>query len=109
MNIEVHLPKEMEPYAEDLKFFFSTMVRKLHTNRHKGVGYNVPLPALLTGIEKELGEVAQALDTQGQFEVAIEAADVANFAFLLAREVWHMSRQSFEGERKEFNQKRMLK
>ena len=92
-KLEIHLPPEMEPYRADLEFFFSTMVRKLHTNRHKGTGHFSPVVAL-DGLEQEVLEARQALK-QGQFEFGVECADIANFAFLAARSAWEMTREDF--------------
>ena len=95
-DLRVPLPPELEPFRHDLEYFMSTMVRKLHTNRHKGSGRDYSPSEMLAGAFRELEEVEKARNEQGQFEVAIECADVANFMFLMARGVWNMTRDEFK-------------
>jgi len=95
-ELRVYLPAEMEPYRGDLEFFVATMVRKLHTNRHKSVGTDLHPGRMLVLAEKELEEAVEAWLNQGQFELGVECADLANLAFLAARGAWHMTRQEFE-------------
>lgn len=102
-DLRVPLPTEMEPYRADLEYFVSTMVRKLHTNRHKGVGRDLDLNDMLSMARKELDEARDALDNEGQFEFGVECADVANFVFLAARSGWHMTRKQYDEMRKRSN------
>tara|TARA_B100001179_G_scaffold211761_1_gene179264 strand:- start:1207 stop:1542 length:336 start_codon:yes stop_codon:yes gene_type:complete len=95
MNLSINIPDEMAPYADDIEFFVTLMVRKLHTNRHKGTGKQLNLKSMAHFARGELAEVEQALAEQGQFEVAVECADVANFAFLMARSALNMTREEF--------------
>lgn len=97
-RMSVHLPKEMLPYKEDLEFFVSLMVRKLHTNRHKGTDVGSLNPVLLLrAAAHEISEAHEAIADKGQFEAAVECADVANFAFLAAMASLHMTREDFRG------------
>lgn len=106
-TIEVYVPDEMVEFAPDLQYFFNTMVRKLHVNRHKGVGKAHDLKMLIGGIKVETAELEKAIDQEGQFDAPLEAADVANFGFLVARSMWHMTREEFEKVRRDLNLAKM--
>lgn len=98
MNIEVHLPKELASFKEDLEFFVSLMVRKMHTNRHKGTGVDLCPIQMLRLAQAEINEALMATKHEGQFETAVECADVANFAFLSAMASLHMTRDDFKNK-----------
>lgn len=98
-SLNVPIPEEMEPYRDDLEYFFVTMVRKLHVNRHKGTSKDTSLGRLMQGLDAERAEVNKALHNEGQFDVPLELADVANFAFLASRTIWHMTRQEYDETR----------
>lgn len=102
MNHELNIPitEELLLFKDDLEYFVSTMVRKLHTNRHKGFAENETLHGLLLGMGKEVAELVKALQEEGQFEAVVEAVDIANFAFLIAMKAMQMTRQEFEEARK---------
>lgn len=96
-RLSVYLPEELRPYKEDLEFFVSLMVRKLHTNRHKGTGMDNLHPVkLLQAATHEIAEAHEAVAHKGQFEAAVECADVANFAFLAAMTSLQMTREQFK-------------
>lgn len=94
----ITIPNEMKEYADDLAYFFETMIRKLYTNRHKGFERNFDMAMLYEGIEKETVEMKKAAKEEGQFQASIEAADVANMAFLFALMCWHSTRPHFDTE-----------
>jgi len=98
-ELRIPLPPEMEPYKDDLEYFVATMVRKLHTNRHKSTGHKLHPGEMLSGAEKELEEAVEAWANQGQFELGVECADMSNMAFLAARGAWHMTREEYEESR----------
>lgn len=98
--IRVFLPKEMESYRGDLEFFVSTMVRKLHSNRHKGDNRAPDPVVMLDRAKDELFEARDAITNEGQFAAAVEFIDAANFMFLGARGLWDMTREDFETMRK---------
>mgnify|MGYP000709901159 CR=1 FL=1 len=98
-KIELSIPDEMQEYEEELHYFFTTMIKKLYTNRHKGFSKDFSLRMLLKGLDKEIDELLDAISNKGQFEVAVEAADVANFGFLLALAAQHMDRAEFDRTR----------
>lgn len=82
MKLEITIPDEMEPFAEELEFFISLMARKLHVNRHKGFA-TVPLQNSFRMLTDEVNELRVAMLDESQFNVMLEASDVANFAFLI--------------------------
>jgi hypothetical protein len=100
-SLNVPLPPELENYRDDLEYFVATMVRKLFTNRHKGDAKSLNPRMMLARAVTETDEALEALANKGQFELATECADVANFAFLAARGAWHMTRQEYEEIRSE--------
>lgn len=100
-RLSVYLPEELQPYKDDLEFFVSLMVRKLHTNRHKGTGVDLNPVHMLQAAEHEIVESYEAIRDKGQFEAATECADVANFAFLAAMASLQMTRQDFKETTKE--------
>lgn len=95
-RLSVYLPEELQPYKEDLEFFVSLMVRKLHTNRHKGTGVDLNPVFMLEAADHEIDEAKEAIRGKGQFEAATECADVANFAFLAAMASLGMTREDFK-------------
>lgn len=98
-RITVDLPASVAPFARDLEFFLQVMVRKLHTNRHKGFAEGADVSSLLDGLDNERGELGLALLTLGQFESAVEAADVANMAFLVFSRLMAMDKVQYTKER----------
>ena len=96
--MNVYLPPELEPFEGDLKFFFDLMIRKLHMNRHKGFGEKSDLKSLLGGLTREEEELTDALRGESQFNCALEAADVANFAFLISSRLFRQDVASFKGD-----------
>lgn len=95
-RLSVYLPEELQSYKEDLEFFVSLMVRKLHTNRHKGTGVDLNPVEMLKAASHEIAEAHEAIEFKGQFETAVECADVANYVFLAASASLGMTRQDFK-------------
>lgn len=99
-DLRVPLPPELEDYRADLEYFVSTMVRKLYTNRHKSNAKDPdPLEMVQKAMDEIHNEVFNAWDEEGQFEFAVECVDAANFLFLAARGVWHMTREQYDAAR----------
>ena len=96
MEIKVFVPPEMAPYAQDLEYFVSTMVRKLHTNRHKGTTADPNPLKTLELVLGELEEAERAIRQEGQFEAVVECVDIANYAFLAAVSLLGMTREQFD-------------
>lgn len=97
--MKIELPAELEPFETDLRFFFELMVRKLYINRHKGFAEGAEVPNLWSGLQEEMAELSVALGHLGQFESAMEAVDVANFAFLLASRCLELPKVNYIKER----------
>lgn len=97
--VNIHLPPELEQYEGDIRFFVDLMIRKLHTNRHKGFAEGQTIHQLSVRLDAERSELEEAISTEGQFDVALECADVANFAFLLALKALRMDKAAFEEQR----------
>ena len=102
MKMNVHLPAEIEHYEPELRILFDLMVRKLHINRHKGFADQDSIPELRQYVYSELKELNRALDGESQFDVALEAVDVANCSILLAMRILRLDKQTFEQERQQY-------
>lgn len=95
MMLNIYLPDELAEFKADLEYFVNTMLRKLHTNRHKGTGMGVRPDVMVARATEEIAEVWEAMGNEGQFETAVECADVANFMFLAAMSSLNMTREQF--------------
>lgn len=98
-KMEIYIPDGMEPFEGDLRLFIDIMVRKLHLNRHKGFAENMHPVDVLNMMDKEIEELRGALLRETQFDAVVEAADVANFAFITALSVLSLTRADFEKAR----------
>ena len=100
--MDIYLPEEIKHYEPELRILFDLMVRKLHVNRHKGFADQDSIPDLRQYIYSELRELNRALDGESQFDVALEAVDVANCSILLAMRILRLDKQTFEQERQQY-------
>jgi hypothetical protein len=98
-KLTVELPTGMEHYEGALTYFVATMVAKLYLNRHKGFAENMTPVALFNNLEAECAELREALLHKDQFSALVEAADVANMAFLTGLSVLRLTRQEYEAGR----------
>jgi hypothetical protein len=74
-----------EEVREPVSWFARQMETRLKANDHKGGWENDPVDYLLARIEQEATEVFHATGSPGSLEKVIEeAADVANFAMMIA-------------------------
>jgi hypothetical protein len=94
--MKVHLPEEIAHHEPDLRFFFDLMVRKLHVNRHKGYAEGCTISEMVERARQELDELQKAVENESQFNVALEAVDVANFAFLAALVALRQTKSEFQ-------------
>lgn len=99
--MHVQIPDEIKEYEPDLRFFFDTMVKKLHVNRHKGFCKGKRIDEMIDALEREVAEVKEALSTGSQFEAFVESADIANQAWLLGLTVIRMTRNAFDATKEE--------
>lgn len=83
-EITIKLPPGTEKYADDLRYFVSSMVAKLHKHRDKGHWEEVDIPGALNRMHEEIDELEAAIADSDYIEIHREAADVANFALILS-------------------------
>lgn len=68
----------------EIHVFSEYMEHKLALNDHKGGWELTPLPILLDKLRAEVEELAEAVEDGTNLEKMLEAADVANFAMMIA-------------------------
>lgn len=85
-QITVSIPPECEGYANDIKRFVDAMVYKLKKNAHKGRWEGLTVDDILKKLVGEYQELHDAIYVEGgnTVETLLEAADVANFAMIIA-------------------------
>jgi hypothetical protein len=97
--MNVYIPQELREYEDDLHFFFDLMIRKLHLNRHKGFVDDKTIQLFFSRLQDEMAELKSAIDSEAQFDVALECTDLSNIAFLLALCCLHQTKDQFNKER----------
>lgn len=82
--LTILVPNELATIRPDLQRFFDAMVYKLRRNKHKGrwEDLNVDKTGLL--LDEEMEELRDAIRDGSTMEILMEAADVANFAMIMA-------------------------
>lgn len=80
----IHIPKELDNVAPELKQFFYAMIYKLKKNAHKGKWEDMDLAKTLARLREETEELAHAISDENPIEVVLEAADIANFALMVS-------------------------
>jgi NTP pyrophosphatase (non-canonical NTP hydrolase) len=80
----IRLPIEAEPYRDDIRRFLEAMVYKLGKNSHKGRWEKLNLEDILEKLEAERDELVESVARGNMVEILLEAADVANFALIIA-------------------------
>ena len=80
--IEVFIPKELEAVEDDIRRFFDCMVFKLRKNAHKGDWEGMTTSQALNYLRGEVSELTAAIEEGSSAEIAMESADVANFALM---------------------------
>lgn len=83
-KLVIFIPYELEAVRPDLQRFFDAMVYKLRRNAHKGNWEDLPLDRAYKLMEGEMGELVNAVAEGNTSEIVFEAADVANFALMIA-------------------------
>lgn len=83
-TIEINLPPSIENLERPLKSFFEAMVYKLHKNAHKGRWEHIGIGDAFQGMAGESEELNEAIGRRSNIEIVLEAADVANFAMIIA-------------------------
>lgn len=75
----------------ELQTFAQYMEHKLKLNDHKGGWENTSQERLFALLKKEVEELEKALQEEPNLNIMFEAADVANFAMMIA---WNAMRES---------------
>ena len=75
--------------------FAHAMEYKLGRNDHKGGWQDTPNIELYGMLEREVEELQEALNRGNYLEILLEAADVANFALMLA---WNNTNEAFQDQ-----------
>lgn len=71
-------------YEQQLKRFTDAMRYKLKMNSHKGNWEKLSLEDAIKYLKGEIKELEDALTHGNVVEISLEAADVANFAFMIS-------------------------
>lgn len=69
---------------EEVEIFSLCMEEKLRRNDHKGGWEKIPIRDLLKRLKDEVDELDKAIHEEGNVNIMYEAADVANFAMMIA-------------------------
>ena len=82
MQISIH-PKiaDLEPR---IKLFVEAMVYKLYKNADKGAWEDLDIDDAFARLREETVELEEAIDRSSNIEIMMEAADIANFAMIVA-------------------------
>lgn len=84
-QIVLNVPASLDHYSGHLISFFQAMLFKLDLNSHKDRPERPDVPVLAMRMMGEVGELATQLDVdQLDPNALMEAADSANFAFLIS-------------------------
>ena len=82
--LKISVPDELAELRPDLQRFFDAMIYKLRRNKNKGRWEGLDLKRTFEKLETELKELNEALEEGSSAEILMEAADVANFALIIA-------------------------
>jgi hypothetical protein len=82
--VVVSIPPEVIPYATEIARFIEAMVYKLKVHSKKGKWENQTIESRLPFLEGEVQELREAIATGNMVEITLEAADVANYALIIA-------------------------
>lgn len=76
----------------ELELFTQFMENKLKLNDHKGGWEKCTIEDLFNKLRREVDELQAAIEGEPNLNVAFEAADIANFAMMIA---WNVMRDKF--------------
>lgn len=76
--------RRSNPLRAELVAFAFAMEHKLKLNDHKGGWDEISVEDLLDLLEEEVKELREAVTEGNPYEIIFEAADVANFAMMIA-------------------------
>lgn len=84
-NFTVSLNGDMVKYGPDIRRFIDAMIYKLEKNAHKGRWEDLSMPQAFSRLQDEVAELlAEVNSDRNTIKVTLEAADVANFALIIA-------------------------
>ena len=84
-NFTVNLDGELAQYGPDIRRFVEAMTYKLAKNAHKGKWEGLSIEEAFDRLKEETAELqAEVHGTRNMVAVMLEAADVANFALIVA-------------------------
>lgn len=83
-KLEVLLPDEVEQYAPDIRRFLDAMVYKLKVHHKKGRWESMSIEDAQAKLAGEIEELDDAIAGGNLIEILTEAADVANYAMIIA-------------------------
>lgn len=83
-TLRIFIPDEIAELAPDIQRFFDSMVYKLRRNKHKGRWPDLDAAKTLQLLRGETKELEEALSEGNVAEITMEAADIANFALIIA-------------------------
>ena len=83
-ELVVRLPPEVEPYRDDLRRFVDARIYKLKVHAKKGRWENRPMHDMLPLLMGEVYELETAMNGGNLIEILMEAADVGNYALIIA-------------------------
>lgn len=83
-RLAIFIPDELAQMSPTLHRFFDAMIYKLRKNAHKGKWEGMDIVSSLARLKDETSELCTAIEESNHVEILLEAADVANFALILA-------------------------
>jgi len=83
-SINIPIPPEVEPYADDIRRFVHAMVYKLKVHHRKGRWEGKAMAEYLPLLLGEVAELDEAVKDGNLIEILTEAADCANMALIVA-------------------------
>lgn len=83
-RLDIPIPPEVEPYADDIRRFVHAMVYKLKVHSGKGRWEELGIDKAVRLLAGEVMELDEAVKDGNLIEVLTEAADCANFAMIVA-------------------------
>lgn len=83
-QIHIPLPPECEQYAPEISRFVEAMVYKLKVHAKKGKWEKYAIDVALAKLDGEVLELREAVAGRSMVETLLEAADVANYALIIA-------------------------
>lgn len=84
ISLNIRLPLECEPYKNDIRRFVNAMLYKLKINAFKGRWEQLTMSSVQAALSIEVAELNEAIEGGNTIDIMLEAADVANFALIIA-------------------------